>query len=115
MDDKTRRAEENRRVLQLMKYNNDMKLFTSNAFAPGRVIKKDPNALKFPFTPETLPCTRCEGTGTLDLVGPCSICAGKGQIPKRRFTCHTCPDKGVCDRAYDIWNLDGDCVVNPQN
>ena len=112
MDDKTRRAEENRRVLKEMKYGTP-KLYTNNAFRQGTIIKKASDALKFPFTPETTVCTNCRGEGRFGAGAVCDICEGKGKIRKTRFTCHTCENRESCAHAYGVWNLDGDCLVNP--
>lgn len=27
-----------------------------------------------------------------------------------KFTCHTCDEVGMCDYAYDPYNIDGDCL-----
>jgi MoaA/NifB/PqqE/SkfB family radical SAM enzyme len=30
---------------------------------------------------------------------------------KERYTCNDCPDKEVCEFAFDLYNLDGDCLA----
>lgn len=31
---------------------------------------------------------------------------------KERYTCNDCPDKETCEFAYDLYNLDGDCLMD---
>lgn len=32
--------------------------------------------------------------------------------PKERFTCNECPDKDMCEFAWDLYNTDGDCLLD---
>lgn len=35
----------------------------------------------------------------------------KNKLPKDTYTCNTCPDADYCPYSWDVYNVDGDCLV----
>ena len=67
-------------------------------------------------------CTGCNGSGlevqkdfnTGEILNefPCFICNGTGEFISEKYTCHTCNYKKKCPYAWDMYNLDGNCLNN---
>lgn len=54
----------------------------------------------------------CKHPGCLNHVThPCEGCGRIAGIELESFTCFTCKYEGICDLAYDLYNLNGGCLV----